>query len=138
MNNELYRMLVRLAVKEARTITDDAKALEFKPLYKEWHKQIGNTLAVNEYVQYDNKLYKVLQVHTAQEAWTPTDAPSLFAKVLVDPTGETILDWEQPDSTNPYMTGDKVKYKGKIYQSIIDNNIWSPEDYPQGWQEVVN
>ena len=47
-----------------------------------------------------------------------------------------ILDWEQPDSTNPYMKGDKVKYNGKIYESVIDNNVWSPEAYPQGWKEV--
>ena len=81
---------------------------------------------VGEYIQYQDVLYKVLQAHTVQEAWTPTNAPSLFAKVLIDPTGETILDWEQPDSTNPYMTGDKVKYDGKIYESTIDNNVWSP------------
>ena len=135
MNNELYRMLVRLAVKEARTITDDAKALEFKPLYKEWHKQIGNTLVVNEYVQYDNKLYKVLQIHTAQEAWTPADAPSLFAEVLVDPSGENILQWQQPDSTNAYMTGDKVNHNGKTYVSVCDNNVWESGVY--GWEEIV-
>ena len=135
MNNELYRILVRLAVKEARTITDDAKALEFKSLYKEWYKQIGNTLAVNEYVQYDNKLYKVLQVHTAQEAWTPADAPSLFAEVLVDPNGENILQWQQPDSTNAYMTGDKVNHNGKTYVSVCDNNVWEPGVY--GWEEIV-
>ena len=82
-------------------------------------------------------LYKVLQAHTVQESWTPTDAHSLFAKVLTDPTGETILDWEQPDSTNPYMIGDKVMFEGKVYQSVIDNNVWSPASYPQGWKEVV-
>ena len=137
MNNELYRMLVRLAVKEARTITDDQEALEVKALYKEWNKQLDNALEVGEYIQYNDKLYKVLQAHTVQETWTPTNAPSLFAEVLVDPTGETILDWQQPDSTNPYMTGDKVKFEGKIYQSLIDNNVWSPTAYPAGWQEVI-
>ena len=130
-------MLVRLAVKEARTITDDQEALAVKVLYKEWDKQIDNALVVGEYIQYNDKLYKVLQAHTVQETWTPTNAPSLFAKVLVDPTGETILDWQQPDSTNPYMTGDKVKFEGKIYQSLIDNNVWSPTAYPQGWEEIT-
>lgn len=137
MNDTLYRMLVRLAVKEARTITDDQEALAVKVLYKEWEKQIGNPLGAGEYVQYNDKLYKVLQAHTVQETWTPTNAPSLFAEVLVDPTGETILDWQQPDSTNPYMTGDKVKFEGKIYQSLIDNNVWSPVDYPAGWKEIT-
>ena len=36
----------------------------------------------------NGELYKVLQAHTVQEAWTPTNAPSLFAKVLIDPKYE--------------------------------------------------
>lgn len=137
MDKDVFRMLVKMAVKQARQITDDAEALEVKMLYKQWDKQIDRPLVAGEYIQYQDVLYKVLQAHTVQEAWTPTDAPSLFAKVLVDPTGETIPDWEQPDSTNPYMTGDKVMFEGKVYQSLIDNNVWSPTAYPQGWEEVV-
>lgn len=135
--NEIWAAIVRLAVKQARQITDDTQALQVKCLYKTWDKQIGKELQVGEYVQYEGELYKVLQPHTVQETWTPTGAPSLYAKVLVDPTGETILDWVQPDSTNAYMKGDKVKYEGVIYESLMDNNIWCPVDYPAGWA-VVN
>ena len=115
-----------------RSISDGA-ALKMPEVFPYWN---GNS---KEYVKddkvlYNDVLYKVLQNHTSQEGWTPTSAPSLFAKVLTS-EGE-ILDWEQPDSTNPYMKGDKVKYNGKIYESVIDNNVWSPEAYPQGWKEV--
>ena len=135
MDKDIFRMLVKMAVKQARQITDDAEALEVKMLYKQWDKQIDKPLEVGEYIQYQDVLYKVLQAHTVQEAWTPTDAPSLFAKVLVDPTGETILDWEQPDSTNPYMKGDKVIHNGKTYVCTIDNNVWEPGVY--GWEEIT-
>ena len=135
MDKDVFRMLVKMAVKQARQITDDAEALEVKMLYKQWDKQIDKPLEVGEYIQYQDVLYKVLQAHTVQEAWTPTDAPSLFAKVLVDPTGETILDWEQPDSTNPYMKGDKVIHNGKTYVCTIDNNVWEPGVY--GWEEIT-
>lgn len=122
-----------------RSISDGA-ALKMPEVFPHWN---GNS---KEYVKddkvlYDGVLYKVLQNHTSQEGWTPTSAPSLltsapslFAKVLTS-EGE-ILDWEQPSSTNPYMKGDKVKFNGKIYESVIDNNVWSPEAYPQGWKEV--
>ena len=115
-----------------RSISDGA-ALKMPELFPHWN---GNS---KEYVKddkvlYNDVLYRVLQNHTSQEGWTPTSAPSLFAKVLTS-EGE-ILDWEQPDSTNPYMKGDKVKFNGKIYESVIDNNVWSPEAYPQGWKEV--
>ena len=86
-------------------------------------------------VQYSGVLYKVLQDHTSQSTWTPVDAPSLFAKVLTSTTGEP-QEWQQPDSTNGYKTGDRVIYNGKIYESTIDNNVWSPEAYPAGWQEI--
>lgn len=121
-----------------RSISDGA-ALKIPEVFPHWSgnsKRSGNS---KEYVKddkvlYDGVLYKVLQNHTSQEGWTPTSAPSLFAKVLTS-EGE-ILDWEQPGSTNPYMRGDKVKFNGKIYESVIDNNVWSPEAYPQGWKEV--
>ena len=135
MDKDIFRMLVKMAVKQARQITDDAEALEVKMLYKQWDKQIDKPLEVGEYIQYQDVLYKVLQAHTVQEAWTPTNAPSLFAKVLIDPTGETILDWEQPDSTNPYMKGDKVIHNGKTYVCTIDNNVWEPGVY--GWEEIT-
>lgn len=115
-------------------VLSDDVALLIPEVYPVWS---GNSVEYKKdmRVTYNNVLYKVLQNHTSQETWTPTSAPSLFAKVLTSTTGE-ILEWEQPDSTNPYMKGNKVKFKGKIYESLIDNNVWSPEDYPAGWKEI--
>jgi hypothetical protein len=94
---------------------------------------VGIDYTVGNRVLFNEVLYKVLIAHTSQEAWTPADAPSLFAKVLI-PDDNVIPEWEQPDSTNGYMTGDKVMYNGKIYVSTIDNNVWTPDAY--GWDEV--
>lgn len=121
------------AMKAMRTTADDQTAANAAELYPVWNET--KSYAVGDRVRYDSILYKCLQAHTAQTTWTPTDAPSLWAKVLI-PDPEVIPEWEQPDSTNPYMKGDKVTYKGKTYESLIDNNVWSPEAYPQGWKEV--
>ena len=131
---QIWAAIMKLAVKQARQVTDDAEALSLQILYKDWEKQIGRELTVGEYINYNGVLYKVLQQHVAQDNWAPDVSPSLFAKVLVDPTGETILDWEQPDSTNPYMKGDKVKHNGVTYESEVDNNVWEPGVY--GWVVV--
>lgn len=77
--------------------------------------------------QYEGVLYKVLQPHTVQSSWNPIDAPSLFAKVLI-PDENEIYPWEQPDSTNGYMKGDKVLHNDQIWESQIDNNVWEPGD----------
>ena len=118
----------------ANNITDDAVALTIKEFYDIW--EVGIMYPVGRYVTYNDVLYKVLTEHLSQETWTPDITPSLFAKVLVDPSGETILDWVQPDSTNAYMKGDRVRFEGHVYESLIDNNIWSPSAYPAAWQLI--
>lgn len=37
-------------------------------------------------------------------------------------------------STSPYMTGDCCTENGTVYRSTIDNNVWAPSAYPQGWE----
>lgn len=50
---------------------------------------------------------------------------------------------EYPEFVQPagaydsYQTGDKVTYNGKKYTCIMDNCVWSPDTYPQGWEEVI-
>lgn len=34
----------------------------------------------------------------------------------------------------PGRDGAKVTYAGKHYVSLIDGNVWPPDEYPQGWQ----
>ena len=131
---QIMAAIMKLAVKQARQVQDDAEALSLQILYKQWNRQVGKELQVGEYINHNDVLYKVLQQHVAQDNWAPDVSPSLFAKVLVDPTGDTVLDWEQPDSTNPYMKGDKVKHNGVTYESEVDNNVWEPGVY--GWVVV--
>lgn len=113
---------------------DDKTALLLPEYFPVWNPN-GVAYAKDYRVSYNGVLYKVLQAHTSQASWTPEAAPSLFAKVLTSDDG-TPLPWEQPGSTNPYMKGDRVLYNGNVYESLIDNNVWSPDDYPQGWALV--
>ena len=124
---------LRAAMTSAGAILTDEQALTVSIIYPIWD---GNsiTYSVGDRVLYNSILYKCLQAHTSQSTWTPTDAPSLWAKVLI-PTPGVIPDWEQPSSTNPYSKGDKVKHNGKIWISDIDGNVWEPGVY--GWTEVT-
>lgn len=131
---QVQQSLHKVAKMVASEVTDDAKALAIQEFYDDW--EVGVKYEVGTYIRYEGVLYKVITAHTSQSDWTPTSASSLFAKVLIDPTGETINEWVQPDSTNAYMTGDKVIFEGKTYESIIDNNVWSPSAYPAGWKEI--
>lgn len=125
-------MKLRPYIEKAASFLDDTDALEAVDLYPMWS---GDNVGyfVGDRVRYNQILYKVLQSHTSQENWTPENAPSLYAKVLI-PDPDIIPDWEQPDSTNPYMIGDKVRFEGHIYESTINNNVWAPNVY--GWKLV--
>ena len=129
---------LRQVIEQMATGLDDTAAAEAAELFPAWSGD-GVSYIEGVRVRYDGVLYKVLQDHISQDGWTPADAPSLFARVLI-PDPEVIPVWEQPDSTNPYMMGDKVYFpdlEGDIYESLIDNNIWSPSAYPAGWQVVT-
>lgn len=119
----------------AETLSD-AQALQVPMLFDEFD---GNGVAyeVGKRVLYNGVLYKVIQAHTSQAEWTPTAAPSLFAKVINETIDGSIPEFEQPGATNPYMKGDKVIFNGKVYESLIDNNVYSPSDYPAGWKEII-
>ena len=126
------RALIEKAMTETASLTE-AEAVAATCLYPKWNGN-GVAYAKGQRVQYDGVLYTVLQAHTSQAGWTPTGAPSLFAKVLIpDPT--VIPEWEQPESTNPYAKGDKVAHNGKTWVSDIDGNVWEPGVY--GWTEVA-
>ena len=52
-------------------------------------------------------------------------------------TDDDIKDFVQPTGAHDaYAKGDKVRYDGKVYESLIDGNTYSPADYPAGWQEI--
>lgn len=115
--------VIRATMDKAGAMLTDEQALQVTTLYPLW--DATKTYAVGDRVRYAGNLYRCLQPHTAQETWNPADAPSLWAKVLTDPSG-AILPWEQPGSTNPYMKGDKVTHIGKTWESLVDNNVWEP------------
>ena len=113
-----------------RESATDEQALSVPALYPSWRS--GVDYAVGTRVRYNGTLYRVLQAHSSQESWTPEAAPSLFARVLI-PDPDTVPDWVQPDSTNAYSKGDRVRHNGKTWTSDIDGNIWEPGQY--GWTE---
>lgn len=128
---------LRSVIEQLSVNLDDEQAVEAVELFPAW--KVGTEYKIGDRVRYSDVLYKVLQDHTSQANWTPDTAVSLYVRVLI-PDPEVIPVWEQPSAGNAYMTGDKVYFptaEDDVYQSKIDNNVWSPADYPQGWQKLL-
>jgi len=110
------------------------EALEkIKEVYPVWMS--GQEYAVGEVVRHEGVVYQVIQAHTSQADWTPDIVPALFKRI--SPAPEIIPEWVQPaGGHDAYNTGDRVIYEGRVYESLIDANVWSPTAYPAGWKLV--
>ena len=124
----------------AQSITEETQMLEIASVYPEY--QVGKAYAVKDVFRYgenengDPQLYQVLQAHTSAAEWTPDTAVSLYKAIGITEDGTP--EWVQPlGATDAYNTGDVVMYQGKKYKSLIDANVWAPDAYPAGWEEVA-
>jgi hypothetical protein len=62
----------------------------------------------------------------------PSNSPSLYVPIGLNSTGYPV--WSKPSgSHDAYNIGDVVDYNGTLYKSLIDGNVYSPEEYPSGW-----
>ena len=128
-----YRL--RDMIRKASASLDDGDALTAVELFEPWRPDTA--YATDQRLRYGDKLYRVVQAHTSQADWTPDATPALYTEVAKP--GEIPV-WRQPTGAqDAYHTGDKVHYPdadGPVYESAVDNNVWSPEDYPAGWKIV--
>lgn len=126
---------LREMLHKASASLPDEDALEAVELFPLWGA--GIAYEADQRIRYEDKLYRCVQAHTSQIGWEPPATPALWTEVAKP--GEIPV-WRQPTGAqDAYMTGDKVHYPtadDPVYRSTIDNNIWSPEAYPAGWEVV--
>ena len=125
----------RAFVEQMAEALEDDVAIEHADAFPNW--QSGKMYVPDERVRYNDVLYKCLQEHTSQDDWTPDVAVSLFVKCHKQEPQEDYPEWVQPTSAvDAYNKGDRVTFEEKHYESLIDANVWSPSDYPEGWLEI--
>ena len=116
---------------------DPDSASELIPDWQEWTEY-----RVGEHVVYEGTIYRIVQSHRSQHDWLPPHVPALYTvanKTTTDPVDpETgYPEWVQPAGQHDaYNMGDRVMFNGLAYQSVVDGNVWSPTDHPEGWVEI--
>ena len=128
-------LALRSLIEKAAVSLADEDALGGVELFPVW--TTGRSYVADERVRYLSRLYRCVQAHTSQIDWTPDKTPALWTEVAAP---GTIPVWRQPSGAqDAYMTGDRVRYpdeNGPVYESLIDNNTWSPEAYPAAWKMI--
>lgn len=75
---------------------------------------------------YDTEIEKIWEAIRALQSNNNTEGDTNPPEEFKQPTG----------AHDAYMKGATVVYNGKTYKSIIDNNVWSPDTYPNGWEVI--
>lgn len=80
--------------------------------------------------QYDvkteiEKLWAAIREIKAQSGSTPEEDTEV--NEFIKPTG----------AHDAYHVGDRVLYNGKTYTCVYDNCVWTPDEYPAGWEEYT-
>ena len=125
--------VVRAAMDTAGAALTDEIALAAAAIYPMWATDKNYT--ISDRIQHNAILYKCVQSHTSQADWTPDVTPALWVMVSIEEWPEFVKPTGAHDA---YAKGDKVTFNGKHYISLIDANVYSPEEYPQGWEEVTD
>lgn len=100
----------------------------------DWFNRLGEDVAAGDEVTHLGVTYEVIQPHTLSACWVPGQVPALY-KAKADP-GEEWPEFVHPTGAHDcYHKGDKVTFEGEHYISLIDNNSWSPAEYPAGWEK---
>ena len=75
--------------------------------------------------------------------WDAIRALQTRVSALENPGGgsedpeETWSEFVQPTGAqNAYQRDDKVTYKGKRYECVMNNCVWAPDVYPDAWMEA--
>lgn len=119
--------------KVTSTLTDE-QAIEVKELYQLW--EVGIDYAVDDVRRHNDKLFRCLQAHTSQADWTPDVVPALWVEIAADSEYREIKENMLPteafaiDEIGWYQTEDN------LYKSLIDANVYTPDAYPAGWEQV--
>jgi len=117
-------------IDSALTVIPDEDAPDAMTLFRKWEP--GMDLVLNQRLQHEGKLYKVIQPHISQESWEPDKTPALFTEIAKP--GE-IPEWKQPTGAqDAYNKGDQVRHGGQIWESNVNANVWEPGVY--GWSVV--
>lgn len=104
----------------------------------EWAQPEGahDAYRMGDLVTMGNKTYRS---KNHANVWSPETYPDGWEifEPENNPATPDVPEWVAPTGGHDaYNLGNKIVFKGKTYESIVDGNVWSPEVYPNGWREV--
>lgn len=123
---------VRQIIETVMSNTDDkvaSQAISLSPSLKE----DGNLISAGTRIKYNGVLKRAIVDLWDTAENNPDNAPTLWEDVLYK-DGIRII----PDVitvTSVFELGELGWWKDKLYESLIPTNVYTPEQYPAGWEQ---
>ena len=126
---------LRPIVEQAAASLDDKTASEAPTLFPRL-KQDGSLVRAGTRICHNGEIKKA-----AVDLWdtadnSPDNAPTLW-ETLDYKDGYRIIP-ETITVTTAFSKGERGWWNGKLYESAVDNNVYTPEQYARNWTEVNN
>ena len=128
----LRDMLKKINERHINNDLTDEEKVELEEMARNNAKAINDYAPIEERLEEAFRRIEALEDKVKELEGTETDEPV---------EGEEVVE-EYPEYVKPtgghdaHMKGYKTTYKGKKFISLIDNNVWTPDEYPAGWKEV--
>lgn len=97
-------------------------------------KYDGALIAVNTRINWNGELKRAMVDLYDTELNNPENAPTLWETVMYR-DGIRIIP-EYIPATDPFSRGERGWWGDVLYESLVDANVYTPEQYPPNWTEV--
>lgn len=127
---------LREVIEKAMEEQDDKTASEAPELYRKM-KYGGELIKAGTKINWKGEVKKAGADLWDREENDPDNAPNLWSD-LDFVNGIRVISAE-PSAEKAFNKGEKGFWKkdGKIYASLIDANVYTPETYSAGWEAVL-
>lgn len=117
--------VTRLMVMTINTLPlTDNQALSVKSLYPNWSAFIGQTIESGIKVQYEGKLFKVIQQHLVQSVFPPSiNTASLYTEIIEEHSGTVEDPIPYPSDGNMIIYADKYYTEDDILYRCIRDSV---------------
>ena len=124
----------RETMNAAGKLLDDREASSVVTLYQQMQFD-GKLIPYGTRINWNGQIKKA-----AQDLWDtyencPDAAPSLWSSIDYK-KGERIIP-EVISADNAFAKGEKGWWADVLYESLLDANVWTPDQYPNGWKAVI-
>ena len=125
---------IRSLAMESAAEMDDVSASALPELFPRL-TQDGSLVPAGTRINWNGILRKAAVDLWDTEENNPDNAPTLWEEIYYT-DGYRVIP-EVITVTTMFSKGEKGLWKGSVYESLQDNNVWNPEQFAAGWKLIT-